>query len=116
MYCEQEQDTRPEWALPLALKTNALLGIFFLLFFPDKIKLGISCELSAQQTIHMKFQALFSLKKVRIRVFFVFFFSDKIKHGISCELSAQQTIHMKFQALFSLKKLEFSMLHLCLAL
>ena len=29
----------------------------------EKIRLEISCELSARQTIHMKSQALFSLKK-----------------------------------------------------
>ena len=45
--------------------------------FSEKIKLGISCELSTKQTIHMKCQA--------------FFFSVK------------QTIHMKCQTLFSLE-------------
>ena len=33
-----------------------------LILFQKKIKLGYSCELSAKQTIHMKCQALFSLK------------------------------------------------------
>ena len=34
-----------------------------ILTFSEKIKLGISCELSAKQTIHMKCQTLFRLKK-----------------------------------------------------
>ena len=32
-------------------------------YFSEKIRLDISCELSARQMIHMKYQALFSLKK-----------------------------------------------------
>ena len=36
---------------------------FFFNYFSEKIRPGISCELSARQTIHMKCQALFSLKK-----------------------------------------------------
>ena len=36
-------------------------------FFPEKIRLGSSCESSARQTIHMKYQALFSLKKKMYR-------------------------------------------------
>ena len=36
--------------------------MIFLNIFSEK-KLDISCELSAEQTIHMKCQALFSLKK-----------------------------------------------------
>ena len=31
--------------------------------FSEKIGLFISCEFSAKQTIHMKFQTLFTLKK-----------------------------------------------------
>ena len=31
--------------------------------FSEKIRLDISCELSAEQMIHMKCQVLFSLKK-----------------------------------------------------
>ena len=34
----------------------------FFSYFSDKIRLGISCELTAYQMIHMKCQALFSLK------------------------------------------------------
>ena len=34
----------------------------YLFFFFEKIRLGISCEFSARQKIHMKFQVLFSLK------------------------------------------------------
>ena len=36
----------------------------FYLFFSKKIRLNISFELSAEQTIHMKCQALFSLEKM----------------------------------------------------
>ena len=36
---------------------------FLLLSFSKKIRLGISCDSSARQTIHMKCEALFSLKK-----------------------------------------------------
>ena len=39
---------------------NILIIILF--FFSGKLGLGISCELSALQMIHMKCQALFSLK------------------------------------------------------
>ena len=44
--------------------TRCVRVVFFFLFFSEKIKLGISCVLSAKQTIHIKFQALFSLKKL----------------------------------------------------
>ena len=40
--------------------------IFF--FFQRKIRFDISCELSARQTVHMKYQALFSLKKKKKNV------------------------------------------------
>ena len=49
------------------LITNAaddILLIIIIVFFSEKIRIGISCELSAEQTIHMKYQVLFSLKKV----------------------------------------------------
>ena len=39
---------------PLASKTNALLGVLFLLFFSDKIKHGITCELSALCTLEVE--------------------------------------------------------------
>ena len=35
---------------------------FFFFFFSEKTSLDILCESSAKQTIHMKFQHLFSLK------------------------------------------------------
>ena len=47
----------------------------FIFYFSEKTSLDISCESSAWQTIHMKWQ----------------------------DLSAWQTIHMKWQDLFSLK-------------
>ena len=36
--------------------------IFFYFYFSKKIRLGISCESSARQMIHMKFQVMCSLK------------------------------------------------------
>ena len=38
--------------------------IFFFFFFSEKTSLDISCESSAKQTIHMKCQGFFSLKKM----------------------------------------------------
>ena len=35
---------------------------FFIFFFSEKIRLDLSCESSAEQSIHMKHQALFSSK------------------------------------------------------
>ena len=37
--------------------------IQFFFYFPEKTRLDISCESYAKQTIHMKCQDLFSLKK-----------------------------------------------------
>ena len=37
----------------------------YIYFFLEKLKLEISCELSAKQTILLKFQALFSLKRLK---------------------------------------------------
>ena len=42
--------------------------ILKLIYSSEKIRLVISCELSARQTIHMKCQALFSLKKKYFKV------------------------------------------------
>ena len=39
------------------------LGIFLVLYFSEKIKLGIFCELPAKQTIHIKCQVFFFSKK-----------------------------------------------------
>ena len=38
-------------------------SIYYFFFFPEKMRLDISCESSARQMIHMKYQALFSKKK-----------------------------------------------------
>ena len=38
---------------------------YFFIVFSEKIRLDISCESSARQRIHMKNQALFSLKDKR---------------------------------------------------
>ena len=35
---------------------------YFVMFFSENIRLDVSCESSAKQRIHMKHQALFSLK------------------------------------------------------
>ena len=51
----------PTYEYQKALK----LSIFFFINFQRKVRLGISCELSARQTIHMQCQALFSLKHVQ---------------------------------------------------
>ena len=51
----------------LSLKYKASLladnNLKLILYFSEKLRLDISCELSARQTIHMKCQFLFSLKK-----------------------------------------------------
>ena len=44
------------------LEADDILKVYFFLFF-RKISLGILCESSAWQTIHMECQDLFSLKK-----------------------------------------------------
>ena len=41
---------------------------FFFFFFSEKIGLGISCESSARQTIHMNCHVLFSLKNRNSRL------------------------------------------------
>ena len=46
----------------LTLKATRASVADKILIFSEKIKLGISCELSAKQTIHMKYQALLCLK------------------------------------------------------
>ena len=61
--------------------------VFFLLFSSENIRLGISCEPSANLKIHMKHQTLFSLKdksnnnnnnnKVSSAAFFVWRFKSK---------------------------------------
>ena len=40
--------------------------LIFFFFFSEKISLDISCESSAKQTTHIKFQYLLSLKKIRM--------------------------------------------------
>ena len=39
--------------------------ILFFKYFPEIIRLGISCESSAKQTIHKECQVLFSLKNTK---------------------------------------------------
>ena len=50
---------------------------YFFIVFSEKIRLDISCESSARQRIHMKYQALFSLKDK----------SKKIKSVICCNFA-----------------------------
>ena len=47
----------------IAIEANDILCFyyFFFLYFSEKIRLGISCELSVRQMTHMKSQVLFSL-------------------------------------------------------
>ena len=57
----------------LALKTPVTTAVEDILIssidFSEKISFGISCESSALQMIHMKYQALFSLKKKKNKYF-----------------------------------------------
>ena len=46
---------------PVTTTTDDIHKYFFI-FFSEKIRLDISCESFARQRIHMKLQALFSLK------------------------------------------------------
>ena len=45
----------------IATEANDILFIYFFLYFSEKIRLGISCDLSVRQMTHMKCQVLFSL-------------------------------------------------------
>ena len=45
---------------PITTKADDNFDLFF--YFQMKTSLDISCESSAQQTIHMKYQDVFSLK------------------------------------------------------
>ena len=51
--------------LKTLIKTEAEDIFFFFFFFQRKIRLGTSCEFSAQQTIHMKCPVLFCLKNIK---------------------------------------------------
>ena len=46
----------------MSSKIVAVNILFFYYYFSEKIRLDISCESSARQMIHMKYQALISLK------------------------------------------------------
>ena len=47
---------------PITTAAGDSLGYFYIVFFLRKIRLDISCESSAGQSIHMKNQAFFSSK------------------------------------------------------
>ena len=47
---------------PITTAADNIDKYFFFFFFSEKIRLDISFESSARQRIHMKLQALFSLK------------------------------------------------------
>ena len=49
-------------AIDSAFYFFGLFVVFLFAFFSGKTSLDISCESSAKQTIHMKYQELFSLK------------------------------------------------------
>ena len=50
--------------MPITTAADNILSVLsFFLYFSDKIRLDISCELSAMQTIHIKCQVLFYQKK-----------------------------------------------------
>ena len=48
--------------VPITTAADNNFSFFFFFYFSEKTSLEISCESSAWQTIHMKFQDLFSLK------------------------------------------------------
>ena len=48
--------------MPITTAADEILNFSFY-YFSEKISLNISCELSAKQTIHMKYQYWFSLKR-----------------------------------------------------
>ena len=50
-------------SLPITTAADNILIIFFFFFLQKRF--DISCELSAKQKIHTKYQALFSLKNNR---------------------------------------------------
>ena len=50
--------------LKVLITTAADHILFFYFHFSEKMKLDFSCESSAQQMVHMKCQALFSLKTI----------------------------------------------------
>ena len=54
-------------------KICSIRHLFFLFNFSKKTSLDISCESSVRQTIHMKYQDLFSF----IFIFFFYFFQRK---------------------------------------
>ena len=49
--------------VPITTAADDNFLYFFIIFFSEKTSLDISCESSAWQTIHMKCQDLYSLKK-----------------------------------------------------
>ena len=55
--CLYQSNLTPKAPITTAADDN------FFFFFSEKTSLDISCEWSAWQTIHMKYQDLFSLKK-----------------------------------------------------
>ena len=56
---EERKDLSVESIFNLIVSTTA-----FYSYFPEKIRLDISRESSSWHTIHVKYQALFSLKKI----------------------------------------------------
>ena len=70
---------------------------YFFIFFSEKIRLDISCESSARQRIHIKNQALFSLKdkskkiKMSSAAIFEFLFGTlKVKYPLTLYIQSKQ--------------------------
>ena len=64
----EEKGKKMERALTLKLLSKIVaedILFYFICYFSEKIWLCISCELAASQTIHMKWQAFFSLKSTK---------------------------------------------------
>ena len=72
IFCENEKKYITNWlSAELAqgvvkvkalskIEADNILNLFY--YFSEKIRLGVSCKLSTRQLIHMKCQAVFSLK------------------------------------------------------
>ena len=73
---------------PLLKRQSRLQQTAFINIFSEKIRLDVSSESSARQRIHMKYQALFSLKdkseKLKCRLLQFLFVTLRVKIHRSC--------------------------------
>ena len=71
--------------MPITTAADDILKYFFIVIFSEKIRLTVSRESSARQRIHMKNQALFSLKdkskKLKCRLLQFLFGALRVKQG-----------------------------------